>query len=263
MDWILMILVFVIAVTMSMVGKGGGTFYVLAMMLLNVAPLKTAPTSQAIMIATSLAALFIFSKHGKVDWKLALLIDPPTDIGAFVGGYFAGFIEGNTLKLVFAGIIILVSVFMFIKVKEKPIIETHKIGYWNREFNGQKYTVNLWLVIPLTFMVGLVAGAVGISGGAFKIPIMVMLCGIPMGIAAGTSSIMVALTSLFGLAGHISNGNSVIDLSFIIPLVIVAVLGGMVGGKLAVKNKPKNLKKIFALVNLAAGIVIILKIYLF
>ncbi len=256
--YMIVIIVLVIAITMAMVGKGGGNFYVIALVLSGVVMHTAASTSQAIMLGTSLAAMLIFSKNKKVDWKLALIIDPATDVMAFVGGYFAGSIEGNTLKIIFAVVLILVSGFMMIKVKDKPHQEVHKFGYWNRSFNGYNYTVNLWVTIPLTALVGLFAGAVGISGGAFKIPLMVMLCGIPMEIAIGTSSAMVAVTALMGLFGHSLNGN--FDLEFALPLIAVAIIGGIIGGKLAVKSKPKNLKKIFALTNLAAGVIMLVNI---
>lgn len=243
--YIMSAIILAIAITMAMVGKGGGNFYVIALVLAGTAMHTAASTSQAIMLGTSVAAMLIFNKHKKVDWKLALIIDPPTDIMAFVGGYFAGYIEGNTLKIVFAVILILVSIFMFINVKEKSKEEKTGFGYWHREFNGHKYTVNLWYTIPLTALVGLFAGAVGISGGAFKIPLMVMLCGIPMEIAIGTSSAMVAITALMGLLGQGVQGN--FDFWFAIPLVAVAIIGGIIGGKLALKKKPKNLKRIFAI----------------
>lgn len=254
----MILIILVIAILMAMVGKGGGNFYVIAMVLSGVAMHEAASTSQAIMLGTSIAAMLIFSKNKKVDWKLALIIDPATDIMAFVGGYFAGQIESDHLKIVFASILILVSVFMMIKVKDKPHKEIHKFGYWNREFNGYRYTVNLWVTIPLTALVGLFAGAVGISGGAFKIPLMVMLCGIPMEVAIGTSSAMVAVTALMGLLGHSINGN--FNLEFALPLIIVAILGGIIGGKLALKSKPKNLKIIFALTNLIAGLIMVVNI---
>lgn len=252
-------IILVIAIAMAMVGKGGGNFFVIAIVLSGVVMHKAASTSQAIMLGTSIAAMVIFSKNKKVDWKLALIIDPATDIMAFVGGYFAGSIEGETLKIVFAVILIAVSGFMLIKVKYKPHQEVHKFGYWNRSFGGYNYTVNLWLTIPLTALVGLFAGAVGISGGAFKIPLMVMLCGIPMEIAIGTSSAMVAATALMGLIGHAINGN--FDLKFALPLIIVAIVGGIIGGKLALKSKPKHLKTIFVITNLVAGIIMLVNIF--
>lgn len=256
--YIMSIIILGIAVIMAMVGKGGGSFYVIALAFAGIGMHNAASTSQAIMLGTSVAAMLIFSKNKKVDWKLALVIDPPTDIMAFVGGYFAGYIQGPTLKLIFAIVLIIVSLFMFIEPKEKEIKKEKRFGYWHRKFGDEEYTVNLWLTIPITALVGLIAGAVGISGGAFKIPLMVMLCGIPMNIAIGTSSAMVAVTALFGLVGHVSQGN--FDLMYALPLVALAIIGGFIGSKLALRNKPKNLKKIFAITNLVAAVIMIVNI---
>ncbi|WP_461205845.1 sulfite exporter TauE/SafE family protein [Clostridium sp. DL1XJH146] len=255
---IISIIILIIAITMSMVGKGGGNFYVLTMVLAGVSMHNAATTSQLIMMGTAITSMIVFNKHKKVDWKLALIIDPPTDIMAFVGGYFAGNIEGTTLKLMFAILLIVISIFMFIPVKEKPIEQKKKFGYWNRTFGDYKYTVNLWVTLPITAAVGFFAGAIGISGGAFKIPLMVMLCGIPMEIAVGTSSAMVAATALMGFIGHSINGDFNPQLA--IPLTIVAIIGGLIGSKYAIKSKPKNLKKIFAVTNLLAAITMIINI---
>ncbi len=247
-----------IAIAMSMVGKGGGNFYVLTMVLTGAAMHVAATTSQLIMMATAFTSMLIFHNHKRVDWKLALVIDPPTDIMAFVGGYFAGHLEGTTLKIMFAFLLILISIFMFINVNEKPHKPIEKFGYWNRTFGEYSYTVNLWVTLPITAAVGFFAGAIGISGGAFKIPLMVMLCGIPMEIAVGTSAAMVAVTALMGFLGHSIHGN--FDLIFAIPLVIAAVVGGWLGSKYAIRSKPKNLKKIFAVTNLLAAIIMIVNI---
>lgn len=251
-----------IAISMSMVGKGGGNFYVLAMVLAGASMHHAATTSQLIMMATSATSMIVFHKSKKVDWKLALIIDPPTDVMAFIGGYFAGNMEGTTLKMMFALLLVVISFFMFFnvkgKAKVKTIEESSKYGYWNRTFGEYTYRVNLWVTIPLTGLVGFFAGAIGISGGAFKIPLMVILCGIPMEIAVGTSSAMVAVTALMGFLGHSINGN--FNLQYAIPLTIVAVLGGFVGSKFAVKSKPKNLQKIFAATNLVAACVMIFNI---
>lgn len=252
------VVILIIAVSMSMVGKGGGNFYVLAMVLAGISMQNAATTSQLIMMGTSIASMLVFNKSKRVDWKLAFIIDPPTDIMALVGGYFASGMEGKTLKLMFAILLIVVSIFMFISVKEKPIEQKKKFGYWNRTFGEYKYTVNLWITLPITAAVGFFAGAIGISGGAFKIPLMVMLCGIPMEIAVGTSSAMVAATALMGFIGHNINGSFNPQLA--IPLALVAIVGGLIGSKYALKSKPKNLKKIFACTNLLAAIVMIINI---
>jgi len=240
-----------VAIVMTMTGRGGGNFYVPILVAVG-APMHVAATSgQFILLATAGAAAFLFHKHRAVDWKLALLIDPPTDIMAFVGGYLSAYVAGTTLKLVMAGLLVLAGFSMLLKVKDRHVEPRRRFGFWRREFAGESYTVNLWLALPITAATGLVAGAVGISGGSFKVPLMVLACGVPMRIAVGTSSLMIAATAAMGLAGHAVQGH--FDPSWALPMAAVAVFGGIVGSKFALKTKPKRLRTLFAFTTLAAA----------
>jgi len=249
---IVSVIIFAIAVLMTMTGRGGGNFYVLVLVAAGLAMHQAAATGQFILMLTALAGMIIFHKNKLVDWKLALVIDPPTDIMAFFGGYLSRYVSGGTLKYVLSGLLVAAGFFMLLKVKDKPISKEKRFGYWHRSFEGEEYAVNLWLAIPITAAVGLAAGAVGISGGSFKIPLMVLLCGVPMRIAVGTSSAMVAATALMGFIGHTASGH--FDPGWAVPAACAAVVGGIIGGKFAIKTKPKNLKKIFAYTTLAAAV---------
>jgi len=244
--------VVIIAIIMTMTGRGGGNFYVPVLVASGVAMHQAATTSQLILMATALSALFVFHKHQTVDWKLALVIDPPTDIMAFIGGYYAHIFNGMALKLVFAGLLIMAGFFMLCPVKNRTNENEGRFGFWRRQYGNHRYVVNLWIAIPITAATGLVAGMVGISGGSFKIPLMVLACGVPMRIAVGTSSAMVAATALMGFLGHTISGD--FNSALAIPLSVLAVLGGLAGGTLSIKTKPESLKRIFAYTTLAAAL---------
>jgi len=257
---ILAAIVLVIAVVMTMTGRGGGNFYVLALVLAGQTMHHAATLGQFILMVTALAGMLIFHKHKMIDWKLALVIDPPTDIMAFFGGYLSEYVSGPTLKLVFSGLLVIAGLIMLVTVKDKPISIKKRFGFWHRTYNGNSYIVNLWIAIPVTALVGLASGALGISGGSFKVPLMVLLCGVPMGIAVGTSSAMVAATALMGFIGHAAKGH--FDPSLAIPLAIVAVIGGVIGGKFALKTKPKNLKQIFAITTIIAAMFMLVNAFM-
>ncbi len=250
------IIIFVIAVLMTMTGRGGGNFYVLVLVAAGQAMHQAAASAQFILLATALAGMLIFQRHKRVDWKLALVIDPPTDIMAFVGGYFSGYASSTTLKLLLASLLTLAGFLMLLKGREKPITREKKFGYWHRSFQGEDYVVNLWLTIPITALAGLAAGAVGISCGSFKVPLMVLLCGVPMGIAVGTSSAMVAATAAMGLLGHAGRGH--FEVAWAVPLGCLAVLGGLLGSRFALRTRPLHLKRIFAYTTFAAGVFMVL-----
>jgi uncharacterized membrane protein YfcA len=142
---------------------------------------------------------------------------------------------------------------MLVKLKDTTVSKAGKLGYWHRRFGDQEYVVNLWLAIPVTAAVGLAAGAVGIAGGSFKVPLMVLLCGVPMRVAVGTSSAMTGITALMGFAGHAAHGH--FDGHWAVPVACAAVLGGLIGGRFAIGTRPERLKKIFAYTTLGAAVV--------
>jgi len=246
------IIIFIIAVVMTMTGRGGGNFYVLTLVLAGVSMHEAATTGQFILMLTAVAGTLLFHKHRMVDWKLALVIDPPTDIMALVGGYYAHMVAGTTLKLILAGLLMIAGICMMLKVKYHPVTKSGTPGFWHRHYNGQDYIVNLWVTIPVTAAVGLAAGAVGISGGSFKIPLMVLFCGVPMRIAVGTSSAMVAATALMGFLGHTAGGD--FNPSWALPIAGIAVVGGLLGSKIAIKTNPTYLKYIFAFTTMLAAV---------
>ena len=152
--------VFLLAVLMTLTGRGGGNFHVMVLVLAGQAIHQAATTGQFILMLTALTGMLVFQKHKLVDWKLALVIDPPTDIMAFVGGYFSAYVSGTALKFVLAGLLVLAGFLMLVRIKDRAITQDRKFGYWHRRYGDQEYVVNLWLAIPITAAVGLAAGAV-------------------------------------------------------------------------------------------------------
>ena len=248
--------ILVISVLMSMTGRGGGNFYVPVLVACGLPVLQAATSAQCILLCTAVAAALIFQKSRTIDWKLAMVLDPPTDVMALLGGYYAHVLPSGVLKFVFAGLLVLSGFFMLRPAKNKQYSDKNQLGFWHRKFGGQEYEVNLWLALPITAGTGLVAGMVGISGGSFKVPLMVLGCGVPIRVAVSTSSAMVAATAFMGLVGHSAAGD--FNAFWAIPMSVTAVIGGLLGGLFSLKTKPKNLKKIFAYTTLGAALFMII-----
>jgi uncharacterized membrane protein YfcA len=104
--------------------------------------------------------------------------------------------------------------------------------------------VNLFIALPVTILTGFGSGMVGVSGGVFLVPLMVLACGVPMHTAIGTASTLISASAFMGFAGHAVQGD--FNPSCPIPLAIITIAGEILGGKLALNTKPKHLKKLFA-----------------
>jgi uncharacterized membrane protein YfcA len=232
-----------ISVAFSLIGQGGGVLYVPLLLALGMTVHDAATTSLFVIVATSISAAIIYRKRRTVDWKLALVIEPPTIALAFAGGLLANSIDATVLKYIFAGVLILAGFLMLGQVKGNGDAVSSGWGYWNRRLGDKSYTVRLPGLMPVTAAAGFVAGMIGVSGGIFKLPAMVLIGRVPMRVAIGTSSLMVATTAL---AGHVTGGS--FNLVAALPLAAAAFVGGRAGSSLSMRVKAPALKTFFAVV---------------
>ena len=93
-------IIFVLTVIMTMSGRGGGNFYVAALVLSGV-PMHTASTtSQFILLASALTGALVFGKARAMSWPLVLFFGGLNASLAFCGGFVAHSFDGTALKLV-------------------------------------------------------------------------------------------------------------------------------------------------------------------
>jgi len=209
-------------------------------------------TSLFVILGTSISAFIRYSQRSYVDWKLALVIEPPTFVMAFIGGLVANYIDALALKMVFAAALVLVSFFMVRDIVERESIPVRRWGYWQRTLGDSNYMVRLPWLMPITTIAGFMAGMIGISGGVFKVPAMVLLGSVPVRIAIGTSALMVGFTAIAGLCGHIVGGS--FDILIALPLAAAAFVGGWLGSGLSIQTRTGLLRRLFAVLLLFIAI---------
>jgi len=253
-------LIFIVAVTMTMVGKGGGNFYVVILAIANIPMHQAATTGQFILFSASIAAMFIFQKNKSLSWVLAILVGSFTALSALCGGYFSYLFSGFILKIIFAIMLLIAGLVMLIPVSEKQNGRgnSHR-GTIHIKSGDEIYSVNLWIALPITILTGFASGMVGVSGGSFLVPLMVLACGVSMHMAVGTASALIATTALMGFTGHAIQGD--FNPSWAVPLAFVTIIGGIIGGKFALKSKPKNLKRLFAYTNWVAALFMLINAF--
>jgi hypothetical protein len=93
-------------------------------------------------------------------------------------------------------------------------------------------------------LVGLLTGIAGVGGGFAIVPALVLLAGLPMQLASGTSLLLIAVNALVALAalGHWPAS----QLSLMLPLLLGGAVGAVVGQKLAPHLSDLRLRQGFA-----------------
>ena len=241
-DFSLLVAAFVAA----LFGQGGGILYTPLQVWNGVDFHTAAPISLFLILIISISSTLVFRKAHQVDWYTALALEVPTTLGAFIGGLLSKYVSSQTLGLILSVLLLIAGWFMLHPPKEtihRQINHHPSRWVWQRSAHGETYQLDLRLMVPVMMAVGVLTSMVGIGGGALKVPLMVLLFGVPVPIAIGSSAFMVGLTAAAGLLGHISAGgfNWIAALLLAIPVFI----GGQIGSRLSIHLNAQHLEKWF------------------
>lgn len=117
-------------------------------------------------------------------------------------------------------------------------------------------TLNYPLIIVEGGLVGTVTGLVGAGGGFLIIPALVLLAGLPMKTAIGTSLLIISVKSLLGFLGDL--GNQPIQWVFLLAFTGLSVMGIFAGSYTSKFIDGSKLKKVFGWFVLLMAIYIII-----
>ncbi|MFN7244797.1 MAG: sulfite exporter TauE/SafE family protein, partial [Dietzia cercidiphylli] len=195
-------------------------------------------TSLFVVGATSLASLAGHARKGRVRWRTGLIFGAAGMVGAFLGGLAGGRIPGTVLMIAFAVMMIATAGAMIRGRKDS---------------GGEARTHHhpLWRILLDGLVVGAATGLVGAGGGFLVVPALVLLAGLPMAAAVGTSLLVIAMKSFAGLGGYLTTVS--LDWSLVAAVTAAAVAGSFIGVRLTSVVPEKALRKGFGYFVLLMG----------
>ena len=247
----------IIGISLGLIGSGGSILTVPVLVyLFSVDAVAATAYSLFIVGITSIAGSINYLVRKQVDHKAVLFFGIPSVISVYLsrafvvpaipdemqlGGYSLS--KGTFLLMLFAIMMILSSYSM--------ISKTLKIR------SAKKNSIGTFLMISEGLVVGVITGIVGAGGGFLIIPSLVMLSGLQMKEAIGTSLVIIAVKSLIGFTGESSE--TVIDYPFLTLVSLFAVAGVFIGMMVSSRIDGNKLKPLFGWFVLAMGIYMIIK----
>ena len=236
---------FLVALVFTVLGQGGGVLYTPVQVATGIDFHTAATTSLFLIMVASLSSSLVFRKAKRIDWPLALVLESSTALGGLAGGLLSGGLSGSFLSALFAAVVAIAGFFMLVKFSPSPRRPSSRSGFtsWARSVGSATYRVNLAVALPICLVAGLASGLVGVGGGILKVPMMVLLFGIPMEVAVGSSAFMVGMTAAGGFAGHVVAGHWDWRTSLVLAVAVFA--GGQIGARLSVRIERGRLKKGF------------------
>lgn len=237
-------LALLIGVTLGLLG-GGGSMLTLPI-LTYVAGMETRPaiaSSLFVVAVTSATGVIAHARAGRVRWRTGVVFGAAGMTGAFVGGRLAGYLPARALMIAFAAMMVAAAIAMIrgrrgvadTAVRDVPVVR----------------------VLAQGVVIGLVAGIVGAGGGFLVVPALVLLGGLGIEAAVGTSLVVISMQSFAGFAGHLGH----VDVDWPLTLMVTgaAVIGSFVGGALTGKVPPATLRRGFGVFVLLMAALVLAK----
>ena len=235
MEYLLPLLFVLVAFIYSSVGLGGGSSYTALMAIFGMSYLNIPTTSLALnLIVTSIGVInFWRNGHG----RLGLI--GPFMLTSIPMAYLAGtlILSKNIFQLLLLITLMLV------------VIRIYFLN--NLQFSFQLSGAKKWVfILGLGAVLGFVAGTVGIGGGIYLVPLIIMF-------GLGSEKEAAAAGAMFiwvnSLAGVIARSPDMFDADFILPLAGAVIVGGFGGSYLgAVRFDAKTIQKVMGTIVIIA-----------
>ena len=248
----------VMGLSLGLIGGGGSILTVpILVYLFHIDPVLATAYSLFVVGLTSLIGSVSHFKSGNVHLKTALIFGVPSILSVYTVRKFVVPAIPDTLfsigsftfskplfvMVLFAVLMLLASVSMIRRSKK----------------DGKKeIKYNYPLIFAEGIAVGGITGLVGAGGGFLIIPALVLLAGLPMKQAVGTSLLIIALKSLIGFTGDLGSGIE-IDYRFMLIFSAFAVVGIFLGSYLTKFIPNEKLKPAFGYFVLVMGVAILAK----
>ncbi|MEZ6033242.1 MAG: sulfite exporter TauE/SafE family protein [Planctomycetaceae bacterium] len=240
----------------SLTGMGGGIVIVPGLTLLFGVEIRYAIGAALIsVIATSSGAAAAYVKEGFANIRLGLFLEIATTIGAVVGAFLATKISGNSIAVIFGGIL-LYSAYAMMRNTQSPhktnaadalAVRLRLDGTYPLKNNLVAYHVrHVPLGFALMLAAGILSGLLGIGSGALKVLAMDRAMQIPFKVSTTTSNFMIGVTAAASAGIYLNRGY--IDPGLAMPVMLGVLAGSMLGARVLAKANVRMLKIVFSVV---------------
>jgi uncharacterized membrane protein YfcA len=235
----------VIGLSLGLLGGGGSILTVpILTYVAGLQPKEAIAASLFVVGATSAFSAVSHARRGRVKWRTGLIFGAAGMVGAFGGGLLGGRIPGTILMIAFALMMVATSLAM-IRGRKNTAAKAH---------DGE---LPVGKVVLEGLVVGLVTGLVGAGGGFLVVPALALLGGLSMPVAVGTSLVVIAMKSFAGLGGYLTSVS--LDWALVGGVTAAAILGSLVGTRLAGRIPEAALRKGFGVFVLVMGVFVLVQ----
>ena len=225
--FILSFLFFLTAILYSSVGFGGGSTY-LALLLIWDVPFQVFPImALCCNIIVVSGNCFNYIKAGNINIKLLAPFLISSIPFAFIGGSFQ--LNKSFFEILLFAVLTLAGLSLLLKFRSfDEKVEVYK-------------KIPKIISVSIGASIGFISGVVGIGGGIFLSPILLLFKAESAKNITTAASLFILVNSISGLVGHFTKSSLVTEVYNYWPLFILVLLGGQLGNFLNLKIFPARM----------------------
>jgi uncharacterized membrane protein YfcA len=239
-----------IGVSLGLFGSGGSILTVPVLVYLLHHPDKAAiAESLGIVGGIALLGAIPYARASLVDWRSVVFFGVPGMVGTFAGAWIARYVPGSLQLLLFALVMLFAAWMMWRRsggavpsTGESPDAEVPETSPPPRRHVGK--------IIMDGLVVGVVTGLVGVGGGFMIVPALILLGGLEMRVAVGTSLAIIAMKSAAGFLKYLdvlADFELAVDWTIVGLFIVVGVVGTFAGNAVGKKVDQRALKRGFSI----------------
>lgn len=243
---------------LGLIGGGGSILTVPILVYLFQIPAMTATGYSLLVVGiTSFFGALSYAKSKLLAFKTAFFFSIPSLIGVlfsrklflpsmpdYMTVFGIGFSKDQFVMVLFGGLVLVVSYFMFRSTAA--------------EVSESSPKMNPLYVLVSGLFVGVVTGFVGVGGGFMIVPALVLLTKLPIRSAIATSLLVIAINSLVGVLGDLTEGVQY-EWGFLSLFTAATLAGTFSGSFLNRFVSTERLKKGFSYFVVLMGVYILVK----
>lgn len=225
----------IVGLSLGLLGGGGSILAVPVLVYaLNIPASTAVPMSLPVVgIAAATGAIGRW-RRGQLALRQALFFAVVAMASAYLAARFGAAIEDRTRLILFTTVMVLAAVAMWWRASQPP---RSAEAVPDAQFTP-------YLLVPAGLVVGALTGLVGVGGGFLIVPALVGVLGLPLPQATATSLAVIALNTTTAGLGWI--GRVTLDLPLVVMVTAAAIVGMVIGSRLAPRYSARTLTRAFA-----------------
>jgi uncharacterized protein len=255
----------IIGAVIGSLGGGGGVLTVPVLVYVLGRSAQDATTSSVVIVGVVAVAGVLARARGRgVDWRTGIGFGIVGTPAAYLGALLNHRVSQSVLLLAFAALTILAASAMLLDAcgrggieaadDEPPVNGSGRPGtiVEARPDARRRLAFTIAKVVGCGTVIGFLTGFLGVGGGFLVVPVLVIALRMPIALAIGTSLLIIALNAISSIAARV--GLVHLDWPTVVPFTAAAVVGTIIGKRVADRLPGPALTTSFAVMLVAVGL---------